>query len=610
MKKTRLFFALALPLAMASLVGCKKNVPLKISVQPQDASARLGETAKFAVKVNDESQVESYQWELLNVVTGVTHEETWVDIAAPWGVSSELVIPSVDKATERDYRCKITDKDGNVTVTERAAFTITGYQDSDIYCEVGARIITPGQTLDLEDTCYGTGKVSLSADGQKLTLDHVNYDNTYTEFDPFASGIAFYYTCYAYQYESLSIELKGRNTITNVYADQYGNRGVDFGMFFGSHTQNVVTKIEGTGSLTLEGGNHMIYCTSDLDIDANLKMNNLYEGECAFGIHAKKIRVYPNVNIDARLGGYLFEANNQDEPMNGNVEISQGALISAQIYPGLQRSGLTSVYGIHASGNFGITNAELFIQIHVQYSNIYADDQGFGNVEGIDILNGEMQILNGALVDVSINSEAAPRYYIGEMDGIVAGRGSMFVEDSVVRVACLSRNTSFGGGIAVNKFRPKTSRIDVDVLAGFSARGIFAKEEMNVISSDIRVECAYTSEQAGASAYGMYSGVMGSDLTPAVVGSIIFDNLSSIRCRTNGMALFAFNGSGATEKGYDAGYTPTCISLNSSLLRISDMALNQASSQKSASTFAYIEVLYKEASTANRAISEMFVYGK
>ena len=89
---------------------------LEITSQPEDASGALGETVQFSVTASGTDL--SYQWEWKSASTN------WKATTVSGCTTDTITVEVTEKRNGYQYRCVVTDKNGNIATSEAATLTI------------------------------------------------------------------------------------------------------------------------------------------------------------------------------------------------------------------------------------------------------------------------------------------------------------------------------------------------------------------------------------------------------------------------------------------------------------------------------------------------------
>lgn len=464
---------------------------LAITAQPKVVDAKLGDIVEFTVEVNDPSQVESYQWEYCNEIN-----KEGVEFWNVFDRANEEATLTVYGARPRDegrfYRCRITAKDGGELVTEKCYFNLPEYVEGDAYVVIGSRVLVAGKELDLSTTPYGTGKVSLDEDGRVLRLTNVNYHNINFDTDPMCCEVGIYYQNWNYDSSDFTVVLSGKNTIINSYYQPSSNgSGIDFGFFFGKEGLKPTVSIQRTNddaNLSCVGGSHCIYANSPLSISADLILQT-YQSYWNTGVHATAIAISPNISIKADLNGYLFEANNEDEPSKAAIIVNSGVQIDYNCSVGIVSAGSSNVNAFTTSGMISMFGATININI-VADKNRLPEHKGFGSVTAMSADEAFMAYTSKINITMTSNVDEEDR--IGSFTGISCGShrhpGAMdFVGCPAVNVIIDAKYVPIAYAILTDEMTVTQTNVMVDIVAGGEAGGLLTNGDMDIYQSYVNV---------------------------------------------------------------------------------------------------------------------------
>lgn len=499
----------------------QKDLELKITKQPSNSLIKLGEPTSFEVEVSDPSLVKSYQWMLYNVedpepTTLYNQEYEIINLGADkWHAldcesarTSKLEIPGPSFYGEKGYKCIITDINDNVIETDLVHYTLDGYKESDPYIQIGTRVLVPGKTLDLADTPFGTGKVTMSEKGDVLTLDNVNFQNTVFDYDPFDADIAFYFMCYQYLEDSFTLKLIGDNKINNTYFEEDARQGgISFGFFFSGRGKQPEISVEGDGNLTIIGGSHAIYANTAIKIASDINMYCIANHWNA-GIHGKKITITNSSVIRATLTSYLFESNNKEKGADGTMTIEDNSVIQATIYP-VQNSGrgstLDALSAVTTSHALNIKDSSIAIDLVYDYRNLELGDS-LPPTTVIGSNNGDITITNSniSVNAKSLNDEMSMVCYQLDM---ISPQKDLVVNNSVIKACAECPHIAQIYGVNGKNIYATDSDIFVDIEA-YCLNCIASKGIMKFDNSKVDVlGNAYGSEDMsyGVVSYSTYT---------------------------------------------------------------------------------------------------------
>ena len=122
---------------------------VRITMQPQDAEAAVGETARFTVAAEGDGLV--YEWQYK--IAGTTKWRNSTS-ATPGYNTPELRVVGTAARNGFQYRCIVTDSNGNSVVSSAATLRITGVK---IASDPQDQTVEAGQTARFTVTAYGEG---------------------------------------------------------------------------------------------------------------------------------------------------------------------------------------------------------------------------------------------------------------------------------------------------------------------------------------------------------------------------------------------------------------------------------------------------------------------
>lgn len=102
----------------ATLTVTTASAGITVTAQPKDAKVAEGKTAKFSVTATGSGL--SYQWQYRSSSTG-----SWKNSGAASAATANFSIKGTAARDGYQYRCKITDADGNVVYTKAATLTVS-----------------------------------------------------------------------------------------------------------------------------------------------------------------------------------------------------------------------------------------------------------------------------------------------------------------------------------------------------------------------------------------------------------------------------------------------------------------------------------------------------
>ena len=124
-----------------------KVVTLKVTAQPASKYLPAGKTAKFTVKVSGTGL--KYQWQYRTSAKG-----SWKTASATGNKTATLSVPATAARNGYQYRCKITDKYGNVIYSNAATLKIVTLK---ITTQPASVTLAKGKTATFKVVAKGTG---------------------------------------------------------------------------------------------------------------------------------------------------------------------------------------------------------------------------------------------------------------------------------------------------------------------------------------------------------------------------------------------------------------------------------------------------------------------
>ena len=167
-----------------------KIVTLKITTQPASVKLASGKTATF--KIAAKGTELKYQWQYRTSSSGA-----WKKASATGNKTATLKVPVTAAKNGYQYRCKITDKYGNVLYSKAATLTVTG---SSSYPKAS---VTDAYLRLVGNCCYHIPKINLPGNAaaevnKRIYDDAMNLINRNSEgLGDYFGGL--YYTWYQYK---------------------------------------------------------------------------------------------------------------------------------------------------------------------------------------------------------------------------------------------------------------------------------------------------------------------------------------------------------------------------------------------------------------------------
>ena len=314
---------------------------ISITEQPADAVTNWPDGAAFHVEVDRPEFVESYQWYWVDA-SNVMYE-----LGGKTGRTETLELPSTRPGiTTQSFRCVITDILGKQVVSEAARIYLDNKEEQKPYMLVGEYVITAGGYLDLSKTPYGSGLISLSKNTEKVTLDHVNYDNTNTvcceQLETMYYGGILYYA--PDNMDDINIELIGDCNITLTQRDGTGKfAGAALDIYSPVQFIGRNVKISGEGtfrSLFADCGIQTEHANLIVDVDADIRCDET--DRVQEGIHvtqpetnydACSITITSGKTIDIKSSGDAIKAWDDTYDKSGSITIGKDTDINITLRP-------------------------------------------------------------------------------------------------------------------------------------------------------------------------------------------------------------------------------------------------------------------------------------
>lgn len=225
--------------------------PLTFTVQPQPQTVNYPDPVTFHVEVSDPDRVASWQW----YVTDMAEKDHLLDgVTAATDTLKYLATTKYDNG-QRFY-CQVTDTDGNVISSDKAAVTIANSDEVLSLLYVGEYALSPGDSIDLSETNYGTGVISFDQNGRDFTFDHVAMKNDWVSSGSIltlATNVALFGEAHTGDVSTLT--LIGENDLDNYYYSEKTNTsGVPLEYYIlGAQENQMTCVIDGPGTLAIHG---------------------------------------------------------------------------------------------------------------------------------------------------------------------------------------------------------------------------------------------------------------------------------------------------------------------------------------------------------------------
>ena len=575
------------------LKGASTNVILAdkdglyITGQPADQSVDFPNPAAFEVQVNNKSKVKSYQW----VFENTDADFQTFNLDGEKGQQPNIVIPATRQSSKDWYfYCKITDTAGNEIQTRRALLTINNPFEKKAVLYVGWNALEAGDSLDLAKVNMGSGTISYDEDGTTITFDNVNLTND-------AEGVIWWdrliptFTirlCRANnQISDYNLILKGENKITSTYiqpSSQLTGMALDF-EFYGGTVGSVVPTVHvkedsAGGSLTIKGGETEFRVIGDLDLNANLTLENFTEEPLSqrgrLGIDCYGFNLASGYTADLDVNGIALATQ-------GQTSICDGANVKINLTPMPADSAVVKPAIYVEQGLFEIGNgATVDITAHASpLSGLAVDLLG-----GIYLEKRATLKTNGATINIDMSADKGAKDYILDYTAIFGNDGSDMTFDQTnltvnvdgTNVADVSGLYS-QGNVSIND-----SKVLINAKAKTSTNGLAPEGDLVIKDSAVVVNTQYLGQKLSAPRLGagqfdsenlaLDAGEGSSIAIAAKTITIDLKNFDEDCVRANatnddGIAMLAKTGEGgAVPKSFDPSYVAKNIVLKSDAINV------------------------------------------
>ncbi len=493
--KKCLVFAAALILVVSGItvspLTAKADAGPVIITEPADVLVSYPEGATFTVEVENPEDVKSYQWFLYDS----EDQEFLLD-----GVSAStntLVMPSTERTSDGCYVvCEITDKNDNVAYSRQAEIIIENYFEKKPLVYVESYALEPGDSIDISTLSpdMGSGTVSFSSDGEKITLDNVQFDNTDVIFDHIVSPAIFLmYRAYDSTLDKLTLELKGDNEIVNhLFQESSNGSGIPIDFFCLGESKTAELVIEGDGTLTVEGGTYLIRNNGAVTVNSDLTLKQM-GGHFCDGIHAEISRAeYDPEVMDATVT--IGEGVKVDADLNGTgffsstaVRIKPGADVKIHSSAPTVGAGASAKRVIYTK-EVDIESANLDISMELDPERFEPPTLVSGMFAGIAVADGDLNI-NDSTVNISITApETGNIGYAFNDVAITVDEGDANITDSEVNINISSSDLMDADGIQVGgALNILDSTVNTSVSATGLVHGLYTRDAINI--QDSTVDC-------------------------------------------------------------------------------------------------------------------------
>lgn len=549
---------------------------VSISEQPQDVSVNWPDGATFHVEVNNPHNIHlNYQWSISD----------GDQVFEPEGATSPTFeLPSTyANMGHLWFCCIITDDDGNRMFTDDAELSIANPGEVKPVVYIGEYALEPGESLDLETIDYGTGTVTFDNNGADVVFNEVQMeDPEYKTAWNFSLTQGFLLINSAYyaedsgtydpaDYEGLPTEYHftfiGDNKFGSKYYDEIG-AGTVFQTYFAARNnpERPTIFLEGTGTLTLEGGSFSYISDAHLSIgiDVNTKSNEeTFYGD-GYGIQALNITVEEGVTLNLDNHNTPLRAY-ADGLVNGSLYINDEAVLDITATPGIGGNAYTGNDLMSAEDYVVIKNAEINLQgklITERFTPI--NEHRIHHFVGIS--GGEGITIEDSTIDITIDVPEHPDgLFAANIMGIKSGYHTpLSISGSDVTITLTSPESVTVSGIDAGG---ETVIEDSDVIIKVSGLGrvsgiIASEDSLDITDSNVDVEVegdSYDDPYDDEDVEEIY-GIIGQPLTID-----INDNAHQVSAKTNrGAAIISIDDAsieGDDRPGYNPDYEPSLFGL-------------------------------------------------
>ncbi len=561
-----------------------------IDVQPVDQIGKYPDAKEFTIKVRNSDDMK-YQW-LINAGTRVSPEggleETYKPLDGITATTDKLTIPSVDcSVSYAKFACDVTSISKNITVrSEPVVYYLTNYDDF-VHCAyMGEYAITPGTTLDLSNTPYGSGTISLADNGLDYTFNDVHFKNDEYTAGSLLSHEAFGIINYNNQDENISITFNGENVIDNVlWDDDINAGGTAFNFnFLGADAIEPTITFNGPGTLEIKGGSNALHADCDIVFDLDVKLSGV-ENRLTKGIICQNFTLKEGRSIDANIGGSIIFTEGSDSTLT----LEDNSVINGLIKPGKVKYGGTLTYGIASSGYLKINNATVDLDIVANTDYIATDDQFLNPVVGLRVSNIATEI-TGSTIDIDITSTNNTKIVGYEATGI--STPNLGVDSSTININIDSN--AFFNSYAISSANKVIIRNDSKINAEVKTLGYFGGINVSQADSSITISNSQVTLKGSARVaepdFLFFNVGLKADNYNFDLGDNGFVDIDTV----NGLALASKKpGSTVSDPVTPVtGYTPECIDLDALNVTFDKEVEVNLSSYTNGSKYVPVETLY------------------
>ncbi len=566
-----------------------------ITKQPENIAVNYPNGGTFSVEVANPEDV-TYQWYFID---GIGQSFMLDGTSA---TTNTLVMPSTEYSFHGcNVFCKITDKSGEYTVSNFATITINNYLDEIPVLYLESYALLPGENINLTEANLGSGKISFSSKGDKIIFDNVNFSNDTVVFDHIVSpAIGLMYRGYKNDFDTLTLELVGKNTFTNTFYQESSNgSGIPIDFYcLGENTKPVELLITGDGTLALNGGTYLIRNNGKITVDADLTFREM-NGHFCDGIHASNtnyatdVTICPGVKIDAKINGCAIFSSSK-------INIQKDSILNIYSSAPFVGAGDTSKNVIY-SRTIDIAGATLNIDMMSEPDRFLPYHSAVGMFTAInsDKLGGINIVDSDIKIHITDKKSGTP-FYTFNNGGIIAGNDSnLFIKNSNIAIDIDCEDAINAEAIRVaGQVDIIDSKVKVNVNSLGLVYGIFCRDAMNLENSNVDT-------YVDASDYGdekIVEGIAHGIISSNSINVTLKDNQSIKAVSKRGISFGVDYSTGEKEAaGYDEAYIPKYITLgeNCEIIAPENAVLNRTSrtSNNAGTRYIYTETPYNSKNT-------------
>ncbi|MGL4606263.1 MAG: hypothetical protein ACRCU3_02250 [Eubacteriaceae bacterium] len=403
--------------------------------EPVDCTTKIPESAKFSVEVDNPTEY-TFQWQFY--VEGLNQ---WDDLRGPESQTPELFFSITSYKNDNDkYRCIVTDASGTSYISNEASIILTNIDTIGAYLIVCGVGISPGETK-----IFGEGTISLSEDGDTITLDNATafQKQEDVKYHVDESQGCINYNNLREQPKELNLIVKGTNTLTTLFRDPYGGHanGSNTVMSYPNSPKNIPDLVITGDTLKLFGGEIGIRsgsggsedAVSNVTIDADVTLGTARD-EFSTGIlsHNFVLKSGKNLTVD-RTNSALVAY--------GNITFEPNSTSKLTLTPKPINVTNTEVGVLECLGTLMVDQATVEASVKVLEEHFPRQKRMLLTCMEI----GELNIQKSAF-KVGVTSYAAEEPVI-ILPAVIASEGNVIIDDSVVDVLLDSQAAAGGKGI-------------------------------------------------------------------------------------------------------------------------------------------------------------------